>query len=278
MLIVKAFFGATLGAFVIAGLSSHPTTAAKPAVPPVVTITARDYSYDPIPDIPAGVVDLRLNNLGKDVHHAAIFRLRGGHTAAQFLAAIKNPGPPPTWAVPTPGPNAPAPGETSNAIAEFAPGSYIVMCFIDTNGGVPHFMKGMTRAFKVIPSSKGGPAPKADLDLSLFDYGFKFRTPVTAGSHLIRLTNISAQVHEVQILQLAPGKTAKELHDWLLTPMTTMPPGKPLGGVMNVAPGAHPEFRMTLTSGRYVAFCFVPDAKDGKPHFLHGMEWAFEIQ
>ncbi len=278
MLIAKAVSAVAFGAFAVAGLSVHRTAPPKPASPPVITIIARDYSYDPIPDIPAGVVDLRLHNLGKDIHHAGIFKLLGRHTGAQFLAAMKNPGPLPAWAIPTPGPNAPAPGATSNSIAELTPGSYIVMCFVDTNGGVPHFMKGMTRTFRVVPSSNGGRAPKADLDLSLFDYGFKFKTPVTAGNHVIRLTNAAAQPHEVEIIQLAPGKTAKELHDWLLGPMTTQAPGTPMGGVMNVTPGSHPEFRMTLTPGHYVAFCFLPDAKDGKPHFSHGMEWAFEVK
>ncbi len=30
-------------------------------------------------------------------------------------------------------------------------------------------------------------------------------------------------------------------------------------------------FTAELTAGNYVLWCFAPDAKDGKPHFLHGM-------
>ena len=252
--------------------------ALKPAVPPIVTITARDYAYDPIPDINSGVVDLRLHNLGKDIHHAALYRLSGGKTAADFVAALKNPGPPPVWAVPVPGPNAPAPGMTSNSIAELLPGNYVILCFVDTNGGVPHFMKGMHRAFRVVPSTNKAPAPKANMGVTLFEYGFKFAPTLRAGPHIFRVTNSGKQPHEIEIVQLLPGKTAAELHSWLLGPMTSKAPGIPLGGVMNVLPDAHPEFRMTLNPGHYVAFCFIPDAGDGKPHFVHGMEYAFEVK
>ena len=277
MLIVKTFSVAALMAAFF-GLPSSRTPALKPATPPVVTITARDYTYDPIADIPAGVVDLRLHNLGPDFHHAAIFKLAPGKTAAQFVAALKNPGPPPAWATPVPGPNAPRVGETSNSIAKLTVGNYIVMCFIDTNGGVPHFIKGMSRGFRVVPSRNASRAPKADIHLSLFDYGFKFAVPPGPGPHVVRLSNLALQPHEIELFRLDDGRTAEELHAWLLGPMTTRPPAAPVGGVMNVPPGANPEFRVTLDTGRYVAICFVPDSKDGKPHILHGMEYAFEVR
>lgn len=250
----------------------------KPKTPPIITITSRDYSFDSIPDVPSGVVDLRLHNLGPDFHHAAIFKLAAGRTPEEFVAALKKPGPPPSWATPVPGPNAPMVGQVSNSISELTPGNYIVMCFIDTNGGIPHFMMGMFRGFRVVPSANKSKAPKADIGITLFDYNFKFSAPVTAGSHLFRLTNVSAQPHEIEIFQLEPGKTAKELNSWLLGPMTTKPPAQPVGGVMNVPPGSHAEFRATMPAGSYVAICFVPAAQDGKPHFVHGMETAFEVK
>jgi hypothetical protein len=278
LLIAKAVSGAVLSAAVVGGWWSSHAATVKPANPPVVTITSRDYSYDPIADIPAGVVDLRLHNLGPDFHHASIFKLAPGRTAEQFIAALKSPGPPPMWATPAPGPNAAPVGESSNSIAELTPGNYVVMCFIDTNGGVPHFMKGMFRAFRVVPSANTGRAPKADMNLNLFDYGFKFAGPVTAGSHIIRISNTSMQAHEIELFMLDDGKTAKDLHGWLFGPMNTKPPASAVGGVTNVPPGAHPEFRVTLMPGHYVANCFIPDAKDGKPHILHGMEYAFEVK
>lgn len=278
MLIAKAVSGAALAAVAVGGWWTSHAPASKPAAPPVVTITSRDYSYDPIADIPAGVVDLRLHNLGPDFHHAALFKLAPGKTAAEFVAALKSPGPPLAWASPMPGPDASAVGATSNSIAELTPGNYVVMCFIDTNGGVPHFMKGMFRAFRVVPSANRSRAPKADMQVTLFDYGYKFSPAPVPGIHLIRISNVSRQAHEIELFRLDDGKTAKELHSWLLGPMSTKPPAEAVGGVMNIPPGAHPEFRVTLDTGHYVAICFIPDARDGKAHIFHGMEYAFDVK
>lgn len=278
MKIARTVFAAAATVIALGGWTGFHFASAKPSHVPVVTITAHDYYFDPIPDIPSGVVDLRLHNTGKDFHHAAMFRLTGGHTAAEFAAAMKNPGPPPMWAIPTPGPNAPVLGGTSNSIAELTPGNYIVMCFIDTNGGVPHFIKGMWRAFRVVPSANKSKAPKADINITLFDYGFKFVPTITPGNHLFHITNNGPQLHEIEFFLLDPGKTAKELHDWAFTTMMTKSPAQPVGGVVNIPPGAHPEFRATMNPGNYVAICFIPDSKDGQPHILHGMEYAFEVK
>lgn len=275
MMLLKTVSTLALGALALGGGTS---TTAKRDVPPVVTLTARDYAFDPIPDITAGVVDLRLHNLGPDFHHAAIFKLAGSHTAEQFVAAMKNPGPPPKWAMSVPGPNAPPVGGTSNVIAEYTPGNYVVLCFIDTNGGVPHFVKGMSRGFKVVAPANRAKGPKADIALTLADYSFKFSPGLTAGEHTVRISNLGPQEHEIEIFKLDDGKTAKELHEWIIGQMKTKPPANAVGGVVGVTPDSHPEFRVTLSAGHYVAYCFVPDAKDGKPHFTHGMEYSFEVK
>ena len=36
-------------------------------------------------------------------------------------------------------------------------------------------------------------------------------------------------------------------------------------------------FTADLTPGNYALLCFVPDAKDGKPHLEHGMVKQFKI-
>ena len=41
-----------------------------------------------------------------------------------------------------------------------------------------------------------------------------------------------------------------------------------MSGIM---PGAHVFVEVDLPPGEYGLLCFLPDAKDGKPHFLHGM-------
>ena len=36
-------------------------------------------------------------------------------------------------------------------------------------------------------------------------------------------------------------------------------------------PGSTNYFTAELTPGDYLLICFLADAKDGKPHFMHGM-------
>jgi len=50
-----------------------------------------------------------------------------------------------------------------------------------------------------------------------------------------------------------------------------MPPASFLGGVSPMEQRAKGRFAVGLTPGNDVLFCFLPDAKDGKPHLMHGM-------
>jgi len=49
------------------------------------------------------------------------------------------------------------------------------------------------------------------------------------------------------------------------------PPGQPIGGVAPLGRGQSNDLVVDLAPGEYGLFCFVPDAKDGKPHVAHGM-------
>jgi hypothetical protein len=48
-------------------------------------------------------------------------------------------------------------------------------------------------------------------------------------------------------------------------------PGTIHGGLSGIMPGAHSFIEVDLPPGDYGLLCFLPDAKDGKPHFEHGM-------
>jgi hypothetical protein len=49
------------------------------------------------------------------------------------------------------------------------------------------------------------------------------------------------------------------------------PPALPVGGVAVIDAGGSGVFTADLAPGNYGMICFVPDAKDGKPHLMHGM-------
>jgi hypothetical protein len=242
----------------------------------VVRVTGEDFKFDAPDVIPAGMTQFVFTNKGPALHHLAILKLNGGKTIDDLQAALANPGPPPSWVKEYGGPNAPVPGEESNATLNLTPGNYALICFVDI-GGPPHFAKGMIRPLRVVPSKKAAAAPAASVTMTLFDYNFRLSGPIRAGTRTIRVRNVGQQHHEVELVQLAPGKTVKEVLDWIGKPEGP-PPGKAIGGVAGMETGMTEYFTANFTPGKYGLICFLPDVKDGKPHLAHGMVQEFTVK
>jgi len=250
--------------------ATNANMSARPAKPPVIRVSGMDFSFDAPEVIPAGLTEFRFMNKGPSLHHMQILKLEGGKTVDDLRAALANPGPPPAWVKEVGGPNAPAPGLEANATLMLEPGNYALICFVDI-GGPPHFMKGMIRALRVAPSSDASAStPNVDVTATLFDYGFKLSSPIQSGTRTIRVLNGGGQHHEVELIQLAPGATATDFLKWA-GKMEGPPPGKPLGGISGLEVGGSQYFTADFGPGNYALVCFLPDAKDGKPHFMHGM-------
>lgn len=257
--------------------ASHAAAASLPRSPNVVTVHATDYAFEAPDRIPAGMTTFKLINEGKTFHHVVIVRLNEGKTLADLTAAFKQPGPPPSWAKFLGGPNAPDPGAVANATLDVTPGNYALVCFVDVPGGVPHFVRGMVHALTVTPSTAPpAPAPPTDETITLKDYNFVLSAPLTADTHTIKVINTAAQPHEIEIIKLGPGKTSKDVLDWMQKPEGP-PPGHGIGGVSPVGPGTPVYFTADFTPGNYMFVCFVPDAKDGRPHYMHGMVQTLKV-
>ncbi|MGE5232028.1 MAG: hypothetical protein ACM3NS_09820 [Deltaproteobacteria bacterium] len=242
-----------------------------PPGPNVVTVTAHDFAFEAPAEIPAGLTTFRLVNDGPSIHHVQIIRLEDGKTADDFVAALKAGGPPPQWASLQGGPNPPNVGSSTSATVDLAPGSYAMICFVPGADGVPHVLKGMVHPFKVTGTAPAAVAePKADLTIKLVEYDFQLSGPLTAGKHTIRVEDTGSQPHEIVFVRLAPGKTPADIAAWAEKPGGPFP-GTLEGGVSGIMPGMHAWAEVDLPPGDYALVCFEPDAKDGKPHFAHGM-------
>lgn len=262
-----------LGAVVLFG----PGASAPAAAPTTVTITASEFALQAPDTLTQGAVTFTLVNEGKEFHHVWMARLENGRTMEDVHAAFKNPGPPPPWIRDIGGPNAPMPeGGVANATVMLQPGIYVIGCWIPSADGVPHIMKGMMRQVTVVASKQPAPAPVPTVTMTLQDYGFILSRPLTPGRHLIEVRNLAAQSHEVELASLAPGKTAHDLLAWTHKPEGPIP-GVAIGGVSPIAKGEVAWFEVELTAGRYALICFLPDVKDGKPHFVHGMVQEIEL-
>jgi hypothetical protein len=259
--------------------ASTSSVVSRPLVKPhVVTVTGKDFKFDAPDEISAGLTEFRFLNKGPSIHHMQILKLTKGKTFADLRTALARQAPPPAWMKEVGGPNAPAPGTESNATLMLEPGNYAIICFVDI-GGAPHFTKGMMRPLKVVAAS--GPVasnPTPDITATLFDYNFRLSTPIVAGTRTIRVVNNGTQPHELELVQLAPGKTANDFLSWAGGGMKGPPPAKPIGGIAAIERGMSQTFTASFTPGNYAFICFIPDAKDGKPHFVHGMTKDFSVR
>lgn len=271
---------------VVAPSSTRGSATARPrAKHPVVTVHAKEYAIVAPARLTAGATTFRLVNDGKEPHQISILKLAPGKTPAEFLAAAKANQPTP-WALGAGGPNAAEPGQTIEATVTLEPGTYILVCWIPSPGPpVPHVGKGMIQQLTV--TAAGAPAatmatayaPDAapDVRLELADYVFKFSKPLTAGTHTIQVVNTGPQEHEAVFEKLAPGKTMGDVDAWFVGGMQGPAPMMAAPGMAALAKGRTGTFTTTLTPGRYVVVSFVPDAKDGKPHEMHGMVQEFTV-
>ncbi|HWA56381.1 MAG TPA: hypothetical protein VG692_03955 [Gemmatimonadales bacterium] len=244
----------------------------KPVAIPTMRIVAEDYRYELPAEVPSGVTRLTLVNRGHELHHAQLVRLEQGKTVAD-MAQLRPDAPPPAWVVPVGGPNAVGPGDSSSVVQSLAPGNYALFCFIPSlSDHKEHRFKGMVAAFRVT-ENRGPQArlPQADLTVRTLDFGFAPSAPITAGHRTIRVVNDGPQLHELVLALLPPGKTAADLLAWNPETATEPPPARYLGGVVGLVPGGEALVEADLAPGNYVLICYIPDAKDGKPHLAHGM-------
>jgi uncharacterized cupredoxin-like copper-binding protein len=130
----------------------------------------------------------------------------------------------------------------------------------------------MIRPLEVKPATGTAAAePASDVSINLADYSFTEAAPITAGSHVIKVSNTGPQVHEMFIARLDSGVTAQQVVAWIDHGMHGRPPAMPMGGVAGLRMGTSSYVVGNFTPGNYGLFCFVPDAKDGKEHAQHGM-------
>ncbi|MGH7710325.1 MAG: hypothetical protein ACREOG_03525 [Gemmatimonadaceae bacterium] len=239
-----------------------------------LTIMAQEFSFDAPDTVPAGFTRISIMNHGTEPHHAWLIRLDSGHVAGELLDALaKNRTP--AWAVAFGGPNASTVG-MSETVVELTPGNYVMVCLIPSMDGTVHVAKGMIRPLTVTPATGATVAPAIDLTITLSDYTFTTSPPITPGPHVIRVENNAEQSHELVMVKLEPGKTIQEFAAWAEKPQG-QPPGSPIGGTTPQSRGITNYVIADFTPGEYGFVCFLPDAKDGKPHLAHGMIQQFRV-
>lgn len=272
LLLLATALIATLGVLT----SSCDDDEAEATTIPSVTVTAREYSFDAPDTIPGGRVAIDFRNQGQEEHHAQFLKLNEGVTPEQFVAALPH-GEDVVLSLTTiaSGPGATSPGGDSEIILDLTEGSYMMLCFIPSDDGVPHLAKGMLRPFQV--SGGATAAQPLDLDGEVVLGDFSIAMPeVDAGEQTFRVTNNGPQPHEVVVLKLTEGATSADVQAFVQG-QAEPPSSVSLGGTTGIAPGERAWVRFDMTPGAYVAICFIPDPTTGKSHFQLGMVSTFTV-
>lgn len=244
--------------------------------PNVVNVVAKEFQFEMPDTVPAGPTLFHFTDNGEQLHHVTLVKLEQGKTLKDLTTLP--PGPFPKWMVFMGGPNTPLPkGGQGEDIVDLTPGNYAVICVIPDSDGKPHMMKGMVKALTVTTATGKRKMPHGDVTLTLTNYKFTFSKPLTAGRHIIRVVNKGTQAHEAEIFRLNDGKRGIAVAQWVGGGMQGPPPAAPITGITAEAPGKQNLLPVNLTPGNYALLCFMPDAKDGKPHAMHGMIYDFKV-
>lgn len=263
------------------GAKPEPPKEQAPPAPPAalrtIDIHASDFAFQAPDTIEGGWVTIRVDNTGKELHHAALVRLDQGKTIAD-LATLKPESAPPAWAVMMGGPNAAAPGGPPvEATVNLPPGTYVLMCVIPSPDHAPHFVKGMVKPLTVVAPAVAASAPsEPDISVTLVDYAFELSKPITAGKHTLRLVSAPGQPHEFIVAKLEAGKTPSDLLKWVDN-MTGPPPAMIIGGTTPLNGGEEARVTIDFAPGEYALICFYPDVKDAKYHAFHGMMTQIKV-
>ena len=246
--------------------------------------TAVDYAFQGPDTVPAGWTELRIANIGRELHHAQLVSLPDGVSAAGLLATLGAAEPDPdllaslTFAG---GPSAAAPGTATSAYAKLEVGEYLLICAIPTPQGVPLYALGMFKALTVTANPEPAEPPESDLSVNIVDFGFELSGQVEAGTHTFRVTNSGPQNHEAFLVELSRAATVDDFLAAVAPGASAdaSPPGNPVGGVQAIGAGDEGYFTSTFVSNRrYVLLCFVEDTESGLPHFAQGMVREFTVQ
>ena len=185
----------------------------------------------------------------------------------------------PNWLRRHGGVNSVAPGDEASVSIQLEPGDYLLLCGIPDVAGRPHAMRGMVRALRVVEAAPSGePAPRADATLRLNDFAFALSGPLQAGSRTVHLVNDGPQAHEVVLIRLAEGASAKEFIARYRPGGLPKSAGREAGGLTGLDPGREGYVHLELEPGRYGLLCFLADPVTGAPHFSRGMWMDIEVK
>ena len=269
-----------------------------PDDPNVVEIVARGLTFEAPDNISSGWTTFRLKNESGMAHFALIERLPEGigledqqeEVAPVFQegmdllnegkvdAAMEAFGKLPEWfgdLVFLGGPGLVSPGRSAEATVYLEPGTYLIECYVKTNGVFHSYNPnpdtyGMVHALTVTEEESDASAPAPTLEITLSrERGVEVDGEVSAGQHTVAV-HFADQVahenfvgHDVHLVRLEEDTDVEALETWMdwtqPTGLETPAPASFVGGINEMPAGETAYFTVVLEPGRYAWIAEVPN-------------------
>jgi hypothetical protein len=276
----------------------------------VVDVVARGLQFEAPDEVASGWTRFRFRNESEMIHFALIERMPDGIgleeqqrqvaplfqdgmnllNAGETDAAMKKFGELPEWfgqIVFTGGPGLLSPGRTSESIVHLEPGTYLIECYVKTNGVFHSYNPdslayGMVHQLTVTDTESDAAAPEPTLTLTVSGGGgIEMTDNATAGEHTIAVRFEDQQAHEnfvghdVHLVRLTDTTDVSQVGAWMdwtqRTGLETPAPAQFLGGLNEMPAGSTGYFTASLMPGRYAWVAEVPNPE------AKGMLQVFEV-
>jgi len=277
----------------------------------VVDVTIETMDFQMSSSIPSGWTTFRTSNRSAMTHLGVVERMPEGYglreqqdevapvfqegmdliISGDMDGALAKFGELPEWfgqIVFLGGPGLIAPGEITETTVFLEPGTYLLECYVKTDGIFHSYnpspaMDGMVAQFAVTEEPSGAPEPVPTLEISISSVGgMKVVGEPSAGPHTVAV-HFEDQVlhehflgHDVHLVRLTPETDIEALVDWmnwaLPAGLQTPAPAKFLGGINELPAGSTGYFRVELEPGDYAFIAEVPAADE------KGMFHRFTVQ
>lgn len=264
----------------------------------VVDVTAVGFTFQVPDSIPSGWTTFRFVNSSAMIHFALVWKLPEAasieehqEVAARVFqegyelmlaggmdAANAKFGELPAWfgdLVAMGGPGLTAAASTSQASLYLEPGTYLLECYVKTDGVFHSYnpepgMYGMVKEFTVTAEKSGNPEPTADVNVTISSgAGIRVDGDLTAGEQTVAVhfedqtTYPNFAGHDVHVARLAEGTDMETLAAWMdwtrEEGMADPAPVEFIGGTNEVPAGQTSYFTVTLEEGDYAFISEVPD-------------------
>lgn len=321
LLLVNAIFAVGLCSCSIednSGVQTHESTktvgktdAVIQTNPPgIFNITITGLSFAAPDQIPSGWTTFRVNNTSPMVHFAVVEKFPDGFGVAeqqQELAPLFQQGMDllrqgdaeaakakfaelPEWfgrIVFFGGPGLTSGGGTSQTTLDLEPGTYVLECYVKTNGIFHSYnpvpgQYGMVHQFIVTRESSGAKEPKATVELTISsEAGIEAPDTIKTGAQTVAVHFLDQKTyanfvgHDVHLARLDEDTDLAKLENWMdwTRPhgLETPAPVTFLGGTNEMPAGNTAYVSVTFTPGRYAWIAEVPNSRD------KGMLKIFEV-